>query len=483
MKFYSQIKKNINNNKRKIIFIDYKKKWTWSEVSKKANLFAEIIKPHLKDNQISIPIVISRRSELLISFISCLKLGISFTPVIKINEDTIFSLANKVNSNFYFDPLKKKVFLNKKIKNKYKKSIKINNKIYILFTSGSTGKPKGVICDNENIINTLLWSKKYLKWNKKDKIGNVTKFNFDISLFDFFSSIYFNIPLSIIKNPHNLDDTLKNIKNNKITSIFSTPSFFSQFVYSNSVIKTKKNTLKQIISGGDFFPMTHIKNWIDNNKNIKIYNVWGPTETSIVNSMHLISKDDYINIKKLASMPVGVSTKRMEITIIKRNKVIKETYKSGFICLSGKSICKGFIDENHRYKKMLIKINKKNYFNTGDIGYFNSKKKLFILGRLDNDIKIQGYRINQKEIEQISETFENIFLCATFKKNITPEFSELHMLVQLKKSTKLDIFKFKNYLREKIPFYKIPKKIIITKKIPLNTNGKIDRLNINSKYN
>ena len=57
------------------------------------------------------------------------------------------------------------------------------------------------------------------------------------------------------------------------------------------------------------------------------------------------------------------------------------------------------------------------------------------------------------------------------------------MLVQLKKSKKLDIFKFKNSLRQKLPFYKIPKKIILTKKIPLNSNGKIDRLNIDSKYN
>ena len=483
MKFYSQIKKNINKNKNKVIFIDYKKRWTWLEVSRQADLFAEIIKPYIIDKQISIPIVISRRAELLISFISCLKLGISFTPVIKINEDFVYSLTNKINSNFYFDPIKKKVFINKKNKIKYNKSINIKNKIYILFTSGSTGKPKGVICDNDNIMNTLLWSKKYLKWNRRDIIGNVTKFNFDISLFDFFSSIYFNIPLSIIKNPHNIDDTLKNIKNNKITSIFSTPSFFSQFVYNNVVNRTKKYSLKQIISGGDFFPINHIKNWMINNKKIKIYNVWGPTETSIVNSMYLINKNDKKEFDKLKSMPVGESTKRMEISIIKGNKLIQEPFKNGFIYLSGKSICKGFIDENYRYKKMLKKINDKIYFNTGDIGYFNKNKKLFILGRKDNDIKIQGYRINQKEIEQISETYEDIFLSATFKKNITTEYIELQMLVQLKKSKNIDIFKFKNFLRKRIPFYKIPKKIILVKKIPLNSNGKLDRLEIDNKFN
>ncbi len=483
MIFSKKIDENIVKDSNKIIFIDYYKKWTWRDVSEKANKFIKIIKPHIEKNQISVPILISRRAELLVAFIACLKLNISFTPILHISEKDTFSITNKLNSKFYFNPVESKVITNEKFVNKFRRAIKIKNKIYILFTSGSTGKPKGVICDKINIMNTLMWSTNYINWKKNDVIGNVTKFNFDISLFDFFSSIYFNIPLSIIKNPNDIDLSLSNIKKNKITSIFSTPSFFSQFVYSDYVKKTNKTSLKQILSGGDFFPNTHLSNWLENNNKLKIYNVWGPTETSIVNSMYIVKKSDRKRLSKQKYLPVGQSTKRMEISIIKNRKIMKKSNEEGFICLSGKSICKGFIDENHRYKKMLTKIGNKTFFNTGDLGYFDKFNYLHIIGRKDNTIKIQGYRINQKEVEQLSETYNNVFLTATFKKNINEVFSELQILVQLKKNINFDIFKFKSFLRKKLPFYKIPKKIIIIKKIPMNANGKIDRIAINNSYN
>lgn len=482
MKFYTIIENNLKKDLKKIIFIDYKKKWTCEEVIEYTDKFAKIIRPNINKKQISVPILLSRRVELLIAFLACLKLNISFTPVLKLSESEVFIIAKKINSNFYFDPIKKEVIVNNKIKINYKKTQKIKNKVYILFTSGSTGKPKGVICDKQNIINTLLWSKNYLNWKKNDVIGNITKFNFDISLFDFFTSIYFSVPIYILKNTYNINSIFKDINKNKITSFFSTPSFFSQFVYGNSVQKTKKTSLKQIISGGDFFPNSHLKLWIKNNEKIKIFNVWGPTETSIVNSMHLIDSKDKKNINNYKYMSVGVSTKRMEIKLIKRKKIISENYTHGDICLSGKSICKGFIDENQRYKKMLIRINKKTYFNTGDIGYFDKNECLFIVGRKDNDIKIQGYRMNQKEIERISETYNNVFLSASFKRIINEEFSELHLLIQLTKFKEFDIFDFKTFLRNKLDFYKVPKKIILIKKIPLNSNGKIDRIKINKIY-
>ena len=483
MDFKKKINKYVKDNSKKIIFRDFKNNWSWEQVDKESNKIVESLKKILSKNQISVPITISRRSELLISFIACLKLNISFTPIIKSSENEIKDLLKKLNSTFYFDPLKNKAIMFNNINtNHFKNKSFIKNKIYILFTSGSTGKPKGVICNNENISNTILWSKKYLTWNANDVIGNVTKFNFDISIFDFFTSIYFNIPLVIINKPYDIDETLLNIKRKGVTSIFSTPSFFSQFVFNNSVNKTKKSNLKQIISGGDFFPMKHLENWFYNNQKIKIFNVWGPTETSIVNSMYEIKKNDHQLFNKINSMPVGESTRRMEIKIIKNNKILSGANEKGFIHIAGKSICKGFIEEKNRYKKMIKYINKKKYFNTGDIGYFDNNKKLYILGRIDNDIKIQGYRINQKEIEQVCETFENVFLSSIFKKNITSEFSELQILIQLKKNREFDIFSFKKYLREKLPFYKIPKKVKIINKIPLNSNGKLDRKTIDKLY-
>ena len=70
---------------------------------------------------------------------------------------------------------------------------------YLLFTSGTTGDPKGVKLSFNNIYNTLKWSRNYLNWNNH-KIGIATEFSFDISMFDLFSGLYFNVPMYIFQN-------------------------------------------------------------------------------------------------------------------------------------------------------------------------------------------------------------------------------------------------------------------------------------------
>ena len=78
MKFYKIIENNLKKDLKKIIFIDYKKKWTCGEVIEYTDKFAKIIKPNINKKQISVPIILSRRVELLIAFLACLKLNISF---------------------------------------------------------------------------------------------------------------------------------------------------------------------------------------------------------------------------------------------------------------------------------------------------------------------------------------------------------------------------------------------------------------------
>ena len=111
-----------------------------------------------------------------------------------------------------------------------------------------------------NIFNTIIWSKKYLKWKKDDCIGLATEFSFDISMFDLFSALFYNVPIYIFSNPSNPLVTLREINKYLITSIFSVPSFFSNFSH-YGVLEKNFYPLRQIISGGDYFPPKEILKW------------------------------------------------------------------------------------------------------------------------------------------------------------------------------------------------------------------------------
>ena len=116
-------------------------------------------------------------------------------------------------------------------------------------------------------------------------------------MFDLISSVYFNVKSFIFSQPDNPLVSLKEITKFKITSIFSFPNFFSNFIYYN-LIEKNFGYLRRIISGGDFFSPKAIKIWKEKQTKIDIFNVWGPTETSIVNTMYLIKENELAKIVK-----------------------------------------------------------------------------------------------------------------------------------------------------------------------------------------
>jgi acyl-coenzyme A synthetase/AMP-(fatty) acid ligase len=470
---------NCNNFPNKKILFDKNQSFSYLELLNLAYLNAQNIR---KSKSPYVPIIVSRNAESVISILSVIFSNKAFCPI---SESTplqrIKLIFKKLGSKKYINCSKKRINLPGKIdiKNNYKKKNIIKNKyypnpektFYILFTSGSTGVPKGVKLSFNNILNTLYWSKSHLTWDNH-KIGIATQFSFDISMFDLFSGLFFNVPMYIFTNPSDPFETLKEITNNKISSIFSVPTFFSNFVRYKIINKPIKY-LSRIISGGDFFPQKDILSWRIKQKKISIFNVWGPTETSIVNSMYKIKNSDYRNLTQKKSIPVGKSEKRMRIIIVnEKNKTKKNS--SGEICLVGKSVSKGYIGDKKNMKNYINFENKRAYL-TGDLGYFDKKKMLHIIGRKDNTIKVSGYRVDAKEIENLTNKLNNV-------NNSTTILIELYgmkllcLAIETKKKISKNLVTKK--LKTNLPTYCLPKKIVFYKNFPLNINYKIDKKKI-----
>ena len=204
-----KILENAKKNSNLKIFEDTKNSITFGQLLKVSLSNVETINL-FKGNYI--PILIDRNIDSLIAILSVILSKKTFCPIspslpykriqkmsqvlsskyiINCSNKNLSKLLNlkeiKINKIYSLANLK-----NTKINIPYKYD-NFNDIFYVLFTSGSTGSPKGVKLSYANIHNTLLWSKKYLHWSKQ-KIGIATQFSFDISMFDVFSGLFFNVP-------------------------------------------------------------------------------------------------------------------------------------------------------------------------------------------------------------------------------------------------------------------------------------------------
>lgn len=471
--FYNYLK-----NPNKNIISDNNKSLTWKELIN-CSLYYSLKFSKIKSKYI--PILVDRRVETIVIILAIVLANKVFCPMsCAIPNHRRHLISKMLKSNLIFNcskiKISKRIINNKDIKIENIKNLFIKNNLkdefYVLFTSGSTGTPKGVKLSYENILNTIIWSRSFINWNKKDKIGLATQFSFDISIFDLFSAFFFNVHLFIFSNPQNPIQNFNEINIKKITSIFSVPVFFSNF-YQYNLLKRKFFALRRIISGGDFFSPQAILEWHKYQKKVEIFNCWGPTETSIVNSFHLIKSRDIKRLKKGHPAPVGKSHKLMKICILgNKNKIVKKNNKIGEICMLGKCVSLGYVG-NIKNSKNYIRLLNERGFLTGDLGYFDSNKNLHIVGRKDHMIKIAGYRIDGLEIQKITNKIPGVIDSIAFDVELDVRLKTLCLAILTHKN--FNIQYIKKYLSKYLPSYSVPKRIIFLNRFPVNINNKVNR--------
>lgn len=351
-----------------------------------------------------------------------------------------------------------------------------NDLLYVLFTSGSTGKPKGVMCSLDNILNTLIWSADFASWTRSDRIGVASQFSFDIAMFDLFTALYRGVPLVVFEKPQDPVSCLEQINAHQITSIFSVPFFFSQFVRGQMLELIEGSSLQRILSGGDFFPPAHMLAWRTDAPGVALFNVWGPTETSIVNTMQQICAEDLSQLSEGKTASVGTAHARMEVVLLDPDDpVARRVDQAGEIAMLGRAVCLGYLNDPDLTARHQFRLDSKLGFRTADLGRIEDGR-LFIEGRTGGRVKIAGYRVDLSEVEAALLQIGSVYLAAAFVQETVAGTNELWACVQPKSPNHpFDLFALKRDLRQRLPRYMVPKRVFVLDTMPLNANGKVDR--------
>lgn len=328
---------------------------------------------------------------------------------------------------------------------------------YIMYTSGSTGEPKGVCIGKNALVNFITGICKCIDFTSISKTVCLTSCSFDIYIVETFLMLHLGLEIfigdaSIKQNSRKL---LNFISEKKIDFIQSTPSRL-RILVSEPGFKKLFESVKVLLVGGDKFPRDIVKTDYFTSE-IIIYNAYGPTEATV-----------YISVKRYSEKSGDISKP------IDNNKlVLLPCEKGNELCIQGVNLAEGYFNDDEKTKEKFIYIDGKRTYKTGDLCE-KVNGDLLIKGRIDNQVKIKGYRVELEEIEKNILELEQVRECIVYVKSMENGIQYLEALYT--KHVEFDgVIRFREYLEKKLPIYMIPHSYKQIGKFVYTISGKINR--------
>ena len=354
---------------------------------------------------------------------------------------------------------------------------RLNDLVYIMFTSGTTGKPKGVMVSNKNIVSWLKSMSIIYNFDKGFRSSQTYDLSFDLSVADMFFTWTNGGMLCILPENESLLP-LDYIKREKINLWSSVPTLATFMFKLNLLNNNIFPDLKVSIFCGEPLPTKIAEAWQNAAPNSTVENLYGPTEATIWITRYKYSFNDSKNYNN-TNLPIGKIFDNHELNLIDENSNLLINDNLGEIIYKGPQISLGYLNDKIKTDNNFVKFDWDKsddiWYESGDIGMFNDQGVLECLGRVDNQIKIGGRRVEIGEIESgyknFKKTKDAIVVPQKDKNNIVTGLI-CFITNSLTVEEELEIKKSISIYVEKIF---IPKKIISIKKFPLTTSGKIDR--------
>lgn len=478
--FEEQVEKTPDN----IAVVFENQKLTYKELNEKSNQLARVLIANNVAIGDMVCILLDKSLEMIVSILSILKVGATFLPIdinypkeridYIINDSksdillTTQDLINKANDtvqilNVELDNIQYLQYSKENISIKYS----TDNLAYVMYTSGSTGKPKGVMVTHKNILR-LVKNNKFITFSENEHILQTGSIVFDACTFEIWGALLNGFELYIIEKEKLLDATyLKEyMTKNKITSLFITTQLFNQLIDSDIDIFSN---VSNVLTGGEAVSVKHMNKLNLHNKNINVIHCYGPTENTTFSTCYDVKK-----IKYNYTVPIGKPISNSTAYVVSSSGLLCPIGVPGELWVGGDGVAKGYLNNETLTKEKFISNPFGNdiVYKTGDLVKWLPDGNIEFIGRIDNQVKVRGFRIELSEIDIKILEYPGIKYATTILNTINNEKVICSYFVG---ESTIDLSKLKEFLKSSLPNYMIPTYMLQLENFKMNINGKIDK--------
>ncbi|WP_328478233.1 amino acid adenylation domain-containing protein [Actinoplanes sp. NBC_00393] len=335
---------------------------------------------------------------------------------------------------------------------------------YVIFTSGSTGRPKGVPVTHRAMVNYLDWSLAAFGYRSSDRLAQTASICFDASVRQLLAPLLVGATVvawdrDTVRDPAEL---LKRVERDRVTVWSSVPTLWERLL--GAAERQRPDlALRWVHVGGEELSPVHVRRWFDLfGPGQRITNLYGPTETTINATFHVISERPADDVTHL---PIGRPVGGALVEVVGDDGRVCAPGEVGELYIGGAGVAAGYLDDP---STAFVQRHGARWYRSGDRAVQDADGLLWFRGRVDDQVKLHGYRIEPGEVEAVLRRHPAVDSAA-----VRVDGSRLLAWVQPRGETSGG--ELRAYLEGLLPPYLVPARISVLAALPLTATGKIDR--------
>ncbi|MDZ4700270.1 MAG: amino acid adenylation domain-containing protein [Rhodothermales bacterium] len=463
---------------------------TYQELDEYANQFARFLQGMEVGPETVVGVHMERSAGMVVAMLGILKAGGAYVPLdpaypasrlMHMIQDS--GMAILLTENALLEQLDAASFgqgltvvsmdaewgkINKRSKNKPKVDLTGDHLAYIIYTSGSTGKPKGVEVSHRALVNLLSAMQDEPGIVDSDVMLNVTTLSFDIAALELFLPIIAGATLVILSKEQSMDgrQLAGAIEQHRITVMQATPATWRMLIESGW--KGKVNL--KALCGGEALAPALARELLS--RCGSLWNMYGPTETTIWSSVHRVAPAD-------KTISIGLPIANTQFYVFDEHMQTAPMGASGELYIGGAGLARGYRNlpelTAERFIANPVAGDGSKLYRTGDLARILPDGTFECLGRTDAQVKVRGFRIELGEIEANMQEHRGVSESAVVVHDRSGLDPVLAAYYTVSSGSAVDAQDLRHFLLQRLPAYMVPTHLVRLDALPHTPNGKVDR--------